>query len=193
MSEVHPGRKRGKPSPVKVIDTHEQIVRDYLKSLESPPKPKSFDPAEVTEGLDDPIAKLKALAEAKRRVNVNELEEQFIDVAPRWAAKNDIGREAFATLGVPSSILKRAFGGAAPRGSGTERTRVSVDALAAGISAKPKGASLKVADVSEEIGGSPATVRKVLDQLTRDGVVVNKGPDPEYAGRGRAPIVFERT
>lgn len=88
--------ERGKAGPVKVIDTHEQIVRDYLHELEHPSPPKEFDPAQVTQGIDDPIDKLKALAEAKRRSNGRELEDRFVEVASRWAAKNNINREAFA-------------------------------------------------------------------------------------------------
>jgi hypothetical protein len=187
-----PNPKRGKAAPVRIIDTHEQIVRDYLNSLDNPPEPRIFDPAAVTRGIADPIDKLKALADAKRRTNVNELEAQFVDVAARWATKNDIGRDAFATLGVPSAVLRRAFGGGTPRRGGETRSRVSTETLVSGIKAKNKGTKLTVAAVAEEIGGSPATVRKVLDQLTRDGVVTNNGPNPSHAGRGRAPIVFQR-
>jgi|GEM_PF-3063779 hypothetical protein len=191
MSDTTPIPKRDKVSPVKVIDTHEQVVRDYLNSMEKPHEPKPFNPIEVTRGIDDPIAKLKALSEAKRRSNVNELEEQFVDVAARWANKNDVGRESFAALGVPSSVLRRAFGSKSQdRQSG--RTRISVDTLKSGISAKPKGARLTVAGITDEIGGSAATVRKVLDDLTKQGVIKNEGPDRDYAGRGRAPIVFKR-
>jgi predicted ArsR family transcriptional regulator len=103
-----------------------------------------------------------------------------------------MGRDLFATLGVPTTVLRRAFGGAPSKRGGEGRTRVSIDVLTSGIAARPKGAKLTVAEISEEIGGSPATVRKVLDQLTKDGVVANEGPDLNYGGRGRAPIVFVR-
>jgi len=183
--------ERGKAGPVKVIDTHEQIVRGYLHELEHPSPPKVFDPAEVTKGIDDPIDKLKALAEAKRRSDDRSLEDKFIEVASRWAAKNNINREAFADFGVPTAILKRAFGPATPNSERT-RSRVSIAVLAASIRAKPAGTTLTVADISHELGGSDATVRKVLDQLVAEGAVVNKGPDTDYKRRGRAPIVFER-
>jgi predicted ArsR family transcriptional regulator len=51
---------------------------------------------------------------------------------------------------------------------------------------------LTVADVSRELGGSDATVRKVLDQLVTEDVVDNTGPDPDYNGHGRAPLLFRR-
>ena len=183
--------ERGKAGPVKIIDTHEQIVRDYLHELEHPSPPKVFDPAEVTDGIDDPIDKLKALAEARGRSKDRNLEDRFIEVASRWAAKNNINLEAFADIGVPAPILKRAFGPATPTGGHT-RSRASIGALTAGIRAKPAGTKLTVADISHELGGSDATVRKVLDQLVTAGVVVNKGPDPNHDGRGRAPILFQR-
>ena len=160
--------------------------------LDSPPQPRIFDPATVIKGISDPIDKLKALAEAKRQTGVNQLEQQFVDVAATWANRNDIGREAFATLGVPSNVLRKAFGTATPKCGGSVRTRVSTDALQSGIRAKNKGTKLTVAAVADELGGSPATVRKVLDQLTQDGVLANKGPDPDYGDRGRAPIIFQR-
>ncbi len=191
MSEIVRSGRHVKGSPVLTIDTHEQAIREYLNSLDNPPLAKGFNPAEVVDGIDDPIAKLRALADAKRRSEVNELEARFIEVAARWAARNGVGREAFVALGVPSRVLKQAFGGEAKRG-GTQRARVSLDALTAGITAKVKGSKFTVAGISDEIGGSAATVRRVLDQLTNDGVVINNGPDPEYGGRGRAPLIFQR-
>jgi len=61
MLDEHSRPPPGKAGPVTIIDTHEQIVRDYLNELEHPTPPKVFDPVEVTHGIDDPIDKLKAL------------------------------------------------------------------------------------------------------------------------------------
>ena len=50
---MNPKQSSGRPkaSPVKVIDTHEEIVRDYLNSLERPPEPKPFNPVELAARL----------------------------------------------------------------------------------------------------------------------------------------------
>jgi hypothetical protein len=178
---------RPKASPVKVIDTHEEIVRGYLESLEQPPEAKAIDPTEVTRGITDPIAKLRALNDAKQRADISTLEDRFVEVAARWATKNRIERDTFALLGVPAGVLRRAFG--APPG---KHGRIKVDELEHAIRAKPKGSALTVASIARELGGSPVTIRRLLDRLVEQQVVTNEGPDPNYKGRGRAPIVFTR-
>jgi len=51
---------------------------------------------------------------------------------------------------------------------------------------------MTVAGICAELGGSGTTVRKVLKELTREGVVIDRGPDREYCGPGRPPVLFER-
>ena len=41
------------------------------------------------------------------------------------------------------------------------------------------------------MGGSPMTVRKGVQALVDDGTIARLGPMRDWAGRGRAPIVFE--
>ena len=43
-----------------------------------------------------------------------------------------------------------------------------------------------------EVGGSPATVRKVLDELSAAGTVTDPIDDPKHSGKGRAAKVWER-
>ncbi len=40
-------------------------------------------------------------------------------------------------------------------------------------------------------GGSPATVRKAVEDLIADGRVVSVGPDAIHSGPGRAPTLYE--
>lgn len=103
-----------------------------------------FDPIEVTEGIDDPIDKLKALADARRHSETNELEVDFVDVAVRWAAKNDITRDTFADLGVPARVLERAFGHVSARRGDRASMQASIGKLLAGICAKPVGTTMTV-------------------------------------------------
>jgi hypothetical protein len=45
-----------------------------------------------------------------------------------------------------------------------------------------------LAEVMGDAGGSPATIRKAVDELVGAGQVERLGPVPDYSGRGRAPI-----
>ena len=59
--------------------------------------------------------------------------------------------------------------------------------LADAIAAKPAGTWLTVSGVMREVGGSPATVRKVFDELAAAGTVTDPIDDPKHSGKGRAP------
>ena len=91
-------------------------------------------------------------------------------------------------------MLDAAFGGNAPRAKAptTRAPRVSIKDLADAISTKPAGTWLTVNAVMREVGGSPATVRKVLDELAAAGTVTDPIDDPKHSGKGRAPKVWER-
>ena len=111
-----------------------------------------------------------------------------------WAKIHDYSREDFAALGISKRVLDAAFGGGAPRPKPTSSRapRVSIKHLADSITAKPAGTWLTVSGVMREVGGSPATVRKVLDELAAAGTVTDPIDDPKHSGRGRAPKVWER-
>jgi predicted ArsR family transcriptional regulator len=76
--------------------------------------------------------------------------------------------------------------------SNSRAPRVSIKDLSDAISAKPAGTWLTVSALMREVGGSPATVRKVLDELASDGTVTDPIDDPKHSGKGRAPKVWER-
>ena len=121
-------------------------------------------------------------------------EEGFIKYGKVWAKIHDYGREDFAALGVSRRVLDAVFGGGAPRtkSTTTRAPRVSTNDLVDAINAKPAGAWVTVVGVMDEVGGSPATVRKVLDQLAADGSVTLPFDDPKHSGRGRAAKVWEK-
>jgi hypothetical protein len=199
-------RKAIAKSEVRVTTSEEaeQAVREYLSTVGKPrspgrnarPKP-DFEAA--TKGITDPIAKLAAIkAERERVANIvvgDTAEEGFVKYGKVWAKIHDYSREDFAALGLSRRVLDAVFGGGpAPR---TKRTtsrarRVSTKDLADAISAKPAGTWVTVVGVMEEVGGSPATVRKVLDQLAADGTVTHPIDDPKHSGRGRAAKVWEK-
>ena len=189
---------------VSASEEAEQAVAEYLATLGTPktrgrqarPKP-DFDAA--TKGITDPLAKLAAIkAERERIANMgvgDAAEEGFVKYGKVWSKIHDYDREDFAALGVSKRVLDAVFGGAQrakAKATSNRAPRVSTKDLADKITSKPAGAWLTVAGVMREVGGSPATVRKVLDELAEDGTLTEPIDDPKHAGKGRAAKVWER-
>jgi hypothetical protein len=185
----------------------EEAVRSYLLYLDDPSKLR--DDAEIQKKtqtvLDavDPIDKLKALADLERVAKVDEapLREGFVAHAQDWASSQGIPVAAFRELRVPDDVL-RAAGFELPAGtdrrrrSSTESPRqraksVPVDDIKAFVLAQ--SGTFVLADVQAGAGGSPATVRKAVEELVESGQVEKLGPVEGYAGRGRAPIQYSRS
>lgn len=181
----------------------EQAVKDYLATIGKPktrgrqarPKP-DFETA--TKGITDPLAKLAAIRAERERVAdiviTDVAEDGFIKYGKVWAKIQGYGREDFAALGVSRRVLDAVFGGATlhPKGPSTRAQRVSTKALADAIESKPPGSWLTVSLLMREVGGSPQTVRKVLDELSTAGTLTDPIDDPKHSGKGRAPKVWER-
>ncbi len=148
----------------------------------------------VIDGIDDPIDRLKALADARRHAQANELEAEFIDAAARWAARNGITKDDLADLAVPARVLERAFGNTRPaKGTGDRAASyASYGRVAAGICSKPAGTTMTVPAVKNELGSSGTTVRKVFRRLAQEGILTEIGFDPQYHGPGRPPILYQR-
>lgn len=190
----------------------EGAVRLYLLYLEDPSKLR--DEREIQRKtqavLDalDPIDKLKALADLERVAKVDEepLRKGFVEHAKAWAEPQGIPVTAFRELQVPEDVLReagfevpagparrrRAGGGASPEGDGRQRAKaVPVDEIKAYV--LQQSGTFVLTDVMSGIGGSPATVRKAVDDLVESGQVERLGPMPGYQGRGRAPIQYNRS
>jgi hypothetical protein len=188
---------------VSTSEEAEQAVKAYLDSLGKPrprgrqarPKP---DFATATKGISDPLAKLSAIkAERERVANIvisDDAEDGFIKYGKTWAKIHGYSREDFAALGITRRVLDAAFGGGTSRVkvASTRAPRVSTKALADAITSKPTGTWLTVSGVMRDAGGSPATVRKVLDELAAAGIVTEPIDDPKHSGKGRAPKIWER-
>jgi len=187
-------------------DTAEVAVRNYLLFLDDPAK---LIDQEMIERLQqkalttrDPLERLKVYGEIERasRSDDNAYKLDFILHARAWAEANMVGPAAFKQLGVKDDVLKsaglldvRGRRGKAPRTKETSvgRSSVSVETIKAYV--RSLRGTFTLADVQGGIGGSPMTIRKAVHQLVDDGTIKRLGPAPDWRGRGRAPIVFERS
>lgn len=96
-----------------------------------------------------------------------------------------------AGFDVPSG-RRRGRRGIAPSGEGRQRAKAVPAEDVKAFVLKQKG-TFTLADVMSGIGGSPATVRKAVDDLVESGQVEKLGPVPDYSGRGRAPTQYSRS
>jgi hypothetical protein len=188
---------------VSASEEAEQAVKVYLATIGNP-KPRGrqarqkpdFDTA--TRGITDPLAKLAAIkAERERVANIvvgDPAEEGFVKYGKVWAKIHDYDREDFAALGVSKRVLDAVFGGSAPRAKATSNRapRVSIKDLVDAITSKPAGTWVTVSGLMREVGGSDATVRKVLAGLAAVGTLTEPIDDPKHSGKGRAAKVWER-
>lgn len=187
----------------------ESAVRLYLLYLEDPGKLR--DEGEIQRKtqavLDakDPIEKLKALADLERVAKVDEepLRKAFVEHARAWAEPQGIPASAFRELQVPDDVLREAgFDVPSPQrrrraagsaeGDGRQRAKaVPVEAIKEFV--LQQTGTFVLTDVMSGVGGSPATVRKAVDELVESGQVERLGPVEGYQGRGRAPIQYSRS
>lgn len=178
----------------------EGAVRLYLLFLEDPGKLR--DDLEIQRKtkavLDakDPIEKLKALAALERAANIDEkpLRAGFAAHAKAWAEDQGIPVGAFRELKVPDDVLREAgfslpAGRSAGRGARERAKSVPVEDIKAYVQSL-KGTFI-LTDIITGFGGSPATVRKAVDELIDAKKVQKLGPDPDYQGRGRSPIQYK--
>jgi hypothetical protein len=186
----------------------EGAVRLYLLYLEDPAKLR--DTAEIQKKtqavLDakDPIDKLRALAELERASEVDEvpLREGFVKHAKAWSDEQQIPVSAFTELRVPDDVLREA-GFDVPtkarrgrRAGPSEPRRQRAKAVPAEeikTYVLNQRGTFVLADITSGVGGSPATIRKAVDELVESGQVEKLGPMPDYHGRGRAPTQYSKS
>ena len=188
-------------------DLAEQAVRRYLEFLADPSS--AVDGARVAEletalaSSHDVIAKLKLHGELERarQGDVAELRSAFARHARAWAQRNDVSVEAFRALGVSDialaesgfdlgrSVVSRARSAPVARAARAQRSsNVSAKTIREAILGR--SGTFTLARVMAEAGGSPGTIRKVVDELEASGLVHNEGADPHHSGRGRSPHLF---
>ncbi len=188
-------------------DLAEQAVRRYLEFLADPSS--AVDGARVAEletalaSSHDVIAKLKLHGELERarQGDIAELRSAFARHARAWAQRNDVSVEAFRALGVSDialaesgfdlgrSVASRARSAPVARAARAQRSsNVSAKTIREAILGR--SGTFTLARVMAEAGGSPGTIRKVVDELEASGLVHNEGADPHHSGRGRSPHLF---
>ena len=143
----------------------------------------------------DPIARLKAVAalETARAVDGSVFEEGFVRHARSWAEAEGIPAAAFRTMGVPDAVLARAgFEDARRRSKGgrgaTRAKSTSTETIQEWVLATRS--SFTLSDVQAQVGGSPVTIKKAIDELTDSGKLMNLGAVTDHTGRGRAPYHY---
>lgn len=171
-----------------LADPQELVDRDALNKLES-----------NVEKAKDPITKLRAIAALERARNVDgsSYETAFVLHAQDWAATEGIPVAAFSSMGVPDAVLARA--GLKPRNDrvaararsqrGGRARSTSTETLQAWV--LERVAPFTLAELQQNVGGSPATLKKAVEQLIAAGKVQNLGSSPSHAGRGRAPYLYQ--
>lgn len=188
--------------------TPEAAVRRYLSWIDDPRSVIDEDAVARADAAfaaaSDPIDRLHAAAarERARAADVDRIASDFVAHARAYADAEGIPVEAFRTLGVDDEVLSRAGFDLPLTGRGSSRGRpasrpaasrgpqVSVTTLKATAAGGPKRFTLaQLADRAG--GGSPATVKKAVDELIADGLAAKVGPDPNHQGPGRAPILYE--
>ena len=188
-----------------VSTTAEDAVRRYLAWIDDPATAVDLAAVEAAEAAfvaaSDPIEKLKAAAERERAAtaDVSAIERDFVSHAKAYADAEGIPASAFAALGVGNEVLLRAgFAVAEGRSRKASPPATSAPRAAQVPVARIKAVSLQMpkrftlGQVAERAGGgSPATVRKAVEELVAEGRVVKVGPATDHQGPGRAPTVYE--
>jgi hypothetical protein len=189
-----------------MTDTAEGAVRLYLMYLDDPTKlvdQTAVKKAEAAVGsAKDPLDRLQALArlERARQADGDLLRKDFVAQARTYAEDQDIPASAFREMGVPADTLaeagfdmgtSRRRRRSAPTTAGRSRApRVPLDEIKSAVGSLSKRFTLSdLADAAG--GGSPATLRKAVEELIADKRVTKIGPKEDHHGRGRAPTVYE--
>lgn len=184
-----------------VIDP-ETAVREYLLFLENPEQLVDHEniaslKAAVTSATD-PIEKLKALAQLEKAQQPPEASyrDAFIKSVKLWAETNNVPPSAFVSMGVGHSVLQEAglVGSrrtpAVRSARKTARHATTANQIKEGVLARNEPFTL--ADIAAEIGGSPMTIRKAVNELADSGQVNRLGPKPDWSGPGRAALLYKR-
>lgn len=183
--------------------TAEVAVRRYLSWIEDPGSAVDQEAIESARrtflAATDSIDRLHAAAalERAKSADSDRIVADFVTHARAYADAEGIPVEAFRALKVPDEVLARAgFSVPLTRGSAARGRRASRSPQVSVASLKEAAAKMTgrftLAQLADEAGGgSPATVKKAVEELIGDGRVVRIGPDPDHSGQGRAPVLYE--
>ena len=196
-------------------DAAEHAIRRYLLWLNDPGSivdVAAIEEAErVAKQTTDVIEKLKALSrvEHMRLGDSRAVKQAFLDHAKAWGDQHEISAASWIRLGVPPEVLReagitgnRAAGRpaarsvaarpasrpASNRAGGTRGGSVGINQIVSHV--QTMTGPFVLTDIADQVGGSPMTIRKAVDQLVGAGTVERLGSDPQHNGRGRAPIRY---
>ena len=191
--------------PTDVLDSiAESAIRSFLLFLDDPSKLIDHELIEQLQAklreAHDPIERLKVYAELERAQHPDGSTYMldFVLHAKNWADANNVSATAFKQVGVNDDVLRSA-GLLADEGRRSTnqrtqqrtsaRTSVTVEMIKRHV--RSLHGRFTLADVQSGVGGSPMTVRKGVQELVDIGAITRLGPEPDWRGRGRAPIVFD--
>jgi hypothetical protein len=188
-----------------LVTTPEDAVRTYLRWRADPDSVRP-DTAELDariEAEQDPLERVKLRSERGRLADLGPvLEAGFVANVRTWANDHAVTADALLEEGVERRLLVEAgILTGAPRvprrtsPSGATRpssrsTRVRREDVADHVRGREPGATFTTAAVSEATGGSTGTVRRVIDDLQGEGVIVEDGKD--HSGQGRPRTLYRR-
>jgi len=193
-------------------ESAQESIRRYLDFLTDPKTAVDTDAVAVAEHdveeakrSGDTLAELTARAALTRakQADGSDIEAAFVSQARSYAQDNDIPAAAFADMGVPSDVLRRAGlvsrgrsgAGRSVRASGSKRA--SIETIRAHIDAMGSGTTFSLSELQEAIGGSLATLRKGVELMpdTKVTEVTDQAVIAKHSSgsRGRAPKVWARS
>lgn len=180
----------------------EAAVRSYLRWRQDPDS-VAADTSEIDariEASDDPVERVKLRSERERLADQGpQLEAAFVAVARTWAQEQGVTADALLAEGAERRVLAeagmltgtpRTSRGARAGSSGGGSTRVRREDIAEHIRGLRQGTTFTTATIANDAGGSPATVRKVFDDLLAEGVITEEGKD--HVGPGRPRTLYAR-
>lgn len=180
----------------------EEAVRAYLQWREDPASvpPDTADLDARIESERDPVERVKLRSERARAADRGPaLEAAFIAAVASWATEHGVTAEALLAEGVERRVLAEAGMLTGPQRGATRRAgtgssarapRVRREDIADHVRGLGTGTTFTAAAVAEAAGGSPATVRKVLEELLAEGSVAEEGKD--HSGPGRPRTLYVR-
>lgn len=178
----------------------ESAVRDYLVALKDPAALRDDERVkELQKRLDESDdqlerVRLRQQIQDAEQPSIERFEEEFITHAKEWAEAHGVSAAAFSAEGVADAVLRKAGltsrrgGRSARKGAATRSSRVSAQDVRAAI---PQG-TFTIKLLQERTGGSVATVRNVVKEAEREGLIKAQGSDPDHVGPGRAPTLYKR-
>ncbi len=176
----------------------EEKVRRYLQWLADPKSLVDYAEVDRLQGEFDQstdVMERLRLAEALERAenpSIDAARAGFVECAKKLSKDNGLSTAAFLRIGVPEADLKQAGfqidNNHKKRLDGGKK-RLTVNEVASLV---PDG-NFTAKMLQMRSGASPMTVRRAIEQLLDQNMLVSTGTDPEHNSRGRAPLQYTQS